>query len=566
MLNVPEAVKALFKTDGIQKNFRVHFPNSEYRDLTNSDIVAGSVKFTESVCSKDVLQFGLAEASRIEFECVGVPNIYGATIECFCEVDTSSLSAEYQTVKADVSYPVYAVPYGLFRVQSCPRNAGAMTHRRVEGYSTALEKSAEMSSFLRGKLSARVANTPTSLQVVPLLVAQETNDITGLTLTESTLTDASTSMQELVRWHNDGHLYTAYWTPLSGFFHRMFTINNNLNSLLRFTCDIDISQIEQIYTDAIELGIPAEEMQNLRGILEPSVWYPNGLRAFIPFDDPTDSGYIYPHLGDMCYLSYPSPSSTATLRIDRDGALLHRYEYTSSYISNVVCKRYDLTDTSQMMRIQIKQTSGTEDGSSRYHSFINSLDYGSLFDGYEELSASYGQASRSGWLKSVTLSKSSPVTISKSEHSDFWFDEYSISPIGSIKYTYYDIDLKQEQTQIYSFGEGLSEYDMTDNYLLKHLAVSASDLTNDQTVEEYVQSLFDTYFIPNITDISFIPVDLDMIGLPYIEAGDYIEVVAEDNTVVGTYVLSRTLSGEQYLTDAVESKGGEIIGSSVRSA
>ena len=90
MLTVPATIQTLFKTDGIRKNFRVHFPNGENADLTNADIVQESVTFTESVCSQNVFQFGLSERSEIDFECVGVQNIYGMTIECGIEIDTSS--------------------------------------------------------------------------------------------------------------------------------------------------------------------------------------------------------------------------------------------------------------------------------------------------------------------------------------------------------------------------------------------------------------------------------------------------------------------------------------------
>lgn len=560
MLNVPDAVKALFKTDGIAKNFRVHFPNSEYRDLTNSDIVAGSVKFTESVCSKEVLQFGLAEASRIEFECVGVPNIYGATIECFCEVDTSSLSAEYQTVKADVSYPVYAVPYGSFMVQSCPRNAGAMTHRRVEGYGSEVANVLQPSAFLTG-IESIGSDTDNVLINTFLLLASESNDITGLTLTESTKTFSAQSVTAptiAVRWKDGNITCTVKITDLD---LQRCAVNVPKDSLFRFTSEIDRTGIDQLYAFMKENGADEGSINTVRGLIEPSVWYgysSGWLTRFcaVPFENGEDSGYKYVYNGNslnnrICY----ADSYTLTVTVDGVDTVFT----DSGYTTNVVLKEYASSDS---LYIRMKSTGKWVDK----YTFVDSIDIEPLFVGEAELMARFLQTSRNGGLKSVTLSKSSPITISKSEHSDFWFDEYSISPIGSIKYTYYDIDLKQEQTQIYSFGEGLSEYDMTDNYLLKHLAVSASDLTDDQTVEEYVQSLFDTYFIPNITDISFIPVDLDMIGLPYIEAGDYIEVVAEDNTVVGTYVLSRSLSGEQYLTDAVESKGGEIIGPSVRSA
>ena len=93
MLNIPDSVKALFKRDGVRKNFRVHFPNGEFPDITNENVVQESVVFTESLCSQDVLKFGTTESSVIEFETVGIGNMYGMKIECGIEISLSSLSA-----------------------------------------------------------------------------------------------------------------------------------------------------------------------------------------------------------------------------------------------------------------------------------------------------------------------------------------------------------------------------------------------------------------------------------------------------------------------------------------
>ena len=96
MLNIPEEVKSLFKADGIYKNFHVHFPNGECRDLHNPDIVQESVQFTESLCSQQYFKFGLSESSQIEFTAVDIPNILGAEIECAIEVDCASLGDEWK--------------------------------------------------------------------------------------------------------------------------------------------------------------------------------------------------------------------------------------------------------------------------------------------------------------------------------------------------------------------------------------------------------------------------------------------------------------------------------------
>lgn len=148
MLNIPESVKTLFKRDGVRKNFRVHFPNGETTDLNNENIVSESVQFTESLCSQQYFKFGLAEASQIEFTAVGIPNILGAVIDCAMEIDCTSLGStwaeenpvdntldwlEPQTCEYD-SKIYYRVPYGRFKVDSCPRDHGAMWQRKITAY------------------------------------------------------------------------------------------------------------------------------------------------------------------------------------------------------------------------------------------------------------------------------------------------------------------------------------------------------------------------------------------------------------------------------------------------
>lgn len=148
MLNIPEVVKSLWKTDSVMKNFRAHFPNGERADITYRDIVGGSVTFTESVCSRSSVSFGLAEGSKLTFETVGVEDIFQMVIFCFWDVDASSLTAsEIEDIEAgnydgayvssedsDLPFAYYSIPLGRFVVDSCPRSAGEMTHRKVTAY------------------------------------------------------------------------------------------------------------------------------------------------------------------------------------------------------------------------------------------------------------------------------------------------------------------------------------------------------------------------------------------------------------------------------------------------
>ena len=200
MLNIPESIKTLFKTDGVFKNFRVHFPNGEHADLTNSDIVSESVKFTESVCKKEVFQFGLAERPSIEFEAVNIPNIYGVRIECGIEIDISSLTAQQIAdiqsgsydgtlvleADSDIGFGYYRIPYGIFIVESCPRSHGAMWRRKITAYGKS-PQNISLSSFLSHKYL--VLGAPETIDQNPFcIIADATNNADWLNTAETAIT------------------------------------------------------------------------------------------------------------------------------------------------------------------------------------------------------------------------------------------------------------------------------------------------------------------------------------------------------------------------------------------
>lgn len=91
MIDIPDNVKQLFKRDSVKKNLRIHFPNGEHDDINNDHIIQESAKFTESLCSRDSLKFGLCERSVFECDLHGIRDIKGSTIEPEIEIDVSSI-------------------------------------------------------------------------------------------------------------------------------------------------------------------------------------------------------------------------------------------------------------------------------------------------------------------------------------------------------------------------------------------------------------------------------------------------------------------------------------------
>lgn len=182
------------------------------------------------------------------------------------------------------------------------------------------------------------------------------------------------------------------------------------------------------------------------------------------------------------------------------------------------------------------------------YQYTNTFDFEKMVQGYLELTGKFFKPSRSGGLTVYEFDNSNPISINMSEYSELWWDEYDVKPIGSVKYQFND----GKDSATYQFGEGESVYDLSDNEYLKTLTNATSDQIN---------AILDELFVPHVQNIIFIPYDMTMVGLPYLETGDYIEVVtgADDVPVVGSYIMHRTLSGINALTDNTEASSGELI-------
>lgn len=565
MLNIPESIKTLFKTDGVFKNFRVHFPNGEHTDLTNSDIVSESVKFTESICSKEVFQFGLSERPTIEFECVNVPNIYGVTIECGIEIDTSSLTAseiaDIQSgtydgtlvlqVNSDVGFGYYHIPYGVFIVQSCPRSHGAMYRRRVTAYGKDYNSTIQLSELTQKKLNY-TSQTGNEFALNPYaFYAGERGDLSGLSYTENAIT-ASTSTNTNIRSYIGSVGSTNYYLVKEKIITKSYSVSRHPSSLYKATCEYDDAGWEWLKANLPEgITIHRQAKEDFIPYLRWGVSQED--QYYLP--DPTDTGIIYPYASNIGTQYGMVYTTSIKCRIENQNGNIIASTRTFTPCTNISATRYDLTGIISNLVISFKPTF-ENDGQYRY---FNAIDFAGIYNGLLEINAQFGTLGRDNVFKTLNLSKSSPVSVLASDYSSLWWDEYDVAPIGNITATYYDKDISKEQTISYVFGDGKSTYDMTDNYVLKHLSVSATDLTN-QTIEEYVTELLDAYFIPNIQDIAFTPVEFEPIGFPYLEAGDYLEIQADQNTTVETYMLTRAMTGIQTLSDEIVSKGGEVLG------
>lgn len=152
MITIPESIKSLLKSDSVHKNFRVHFPNGEWDDITNKDVVSESVSITESLASSSEFKFGLCEAPMIQFETFGVGNVKGAIVECYLEIycDASVAGSVY---RSDINAYVYPIPYGRYVVDSCKKQAD-LTHRQFVCYNEIVYQNWEFPPLVKSALES----------------------------------------------------------------------------------------------------------------------------------------------------------------------------------------------------------------------------------------------------------------------------------------------------------------------------------------------------------------------------------------------------------------------------
>ena len=510
MLNIPDAIKTLYQQDAIRKNFRVVFPNGELPDITNSNIVADSVKFTESLCSQEILKFGLAEASMVEFETVGIVNMYGYKIQCFEEIDTSSLDAA--TIAAiqnlqeqdgeiileaasDIGFGFYRISLGTFWVESCPRSKGAMQNRRVTAYGN-LEYNL-LTDYAKQKLYAYTNTNSNNTKSEIIYLGKFLIENFGIT----SLAEAERKQPEEIEL-SAGNL----WTPV-------FEVYRAPTDRATKTEWVQTKTEERIIANIKNELLLQNYPENLAERFSNEI-YESWFKYPISIKSSANRYKVYDN----------SPSFTPNLGFIKKFII---YDYRTPgqnplvYTPNCYEVQYTEYTPRENPRLQVSfPLAETEDGYKRidYEPSKMLADISEIFGGI------YKQG-RTG-PSVIRLSKNIPVSIAAQYVQELWWDEYDVSPIGSIKYK---IKGDEIEDRIYIFGQGESVYDMTENAFFNYIF---------KVSETVIINILNQCFIPHITEVDFTPTQADIKGLPYLEPGDFLVIDSGDQIIADGYYVT----------------------------
>lgn len=245
--------------------------------------------------------------------------------------------------------------------------------------------------------------------------------------------------------------------------------------------------------------------------------------------------------------------------------LMETGEFTPRFYVDTNAQNIDLFDASAPISIpltskkktnvsMIKETSGGSTSTVKQTlykydwSAITSANLKDLVQAYCEIQGKFGLIARDGNIKFVSANEafnSPDDTINKSEYYTLWYDDFPTKPYGRIVASYKDANGDTQNTY-YDLVENFVDseyktYDISNNYFIKNYTYT----------EEQVQAILQR-MAANMTNISYMPMNVTMKGRPDLEAGDVVILNSDEQQITG-FIMQRTINGIQGLVDELTS-------------
>lgn len=545
MLNVPKEVVRLFGQSGVKKNFRVSFPKGEHPDLVNKDFVADSACFTERICSRNSLVFGLCEASVLEFTANLTENIKGYELEAGIEIDISSLEeefiAQYGQTSNDVAFPYYYVPYGRFEVESCKKQ-NDFNIRKVVAYDAI--KSSTLDSYIGEQINNEIQSTEPFR--APSIYQFEKNFFNEYGITQRA------RQRETVTWSEN----------LSGEGALHFDEGNTYVYAHMYDFSAHLTE-QDYYTFSFPSSLNNGRANELKSYIETQDISFGDTNGFANWLESLCTLIIHEGDGDSKWVTEAVTDeftniNTATLHVvdvveirrgtDSSYAVLQRFDFGYQDAQNATgVYKLRLSDIE-------KRRITTEVAKTTARSLLSAL---------YELKGTFGRINREdGYIEDVALGNGSlypsdtlypandlypsgsQVAYRRSNYGTLTYEEYETKPFNSIYASYRDENGNDSEIT-YTFADAGQTYKMTNNWILKNLNLTRAE------VEEILVRMAE-----KIKNITFVPFDMSAIGLPYLETGDMIEIATKTGTI-RSYIMTREISGIQLLEDSIDANGKE---------
>lgn len=548
MIIIPKEIQDKMLSDSVEYNIRLHFPNGERTDVCNNMIVEGSAKLTESLVSQDELKFGLCESPTFECETVGVGNITGCTFELFYEIicDANISGAEFRT---DLQSFVFAIKKGVFVVASAERQAD-MQHRKIVAYGGGSAANWDLPLFERYKAKSYASygyNCDISKVIQTLFYCEAESELEleeGYSQYDIITTDRNYIGQiSVLNKHN--LKFTTEQIMKADF------VEYDINAIVeKVKADI----IENPYFETIK-DEAIKELDKKREY-KPII-YSQNLPSFEAVKNEPYYFNITSRDTQYVYMTYKVPYA---IKITFRELLSYKELYTKTYPIRDNVKLYKCKE--QLASYPIEYTTKT------LNDYIN-IDLRKYLENFAEFIGKIARVNNNNVLEFVDLKKQfyllpnddlmpseqlkplgvGGTSIVKSQYSSLWYQEDYAKPYGAVYCAYKDTDNNDMELTVYL--EGYDEDTDISEYKIYDLSSNAIIQENGYTVAQ-MQTILQNV-AESISGVSYVPLKLQCVSVPFVETGDTLEVLTQANDSITTIVMKRTLSGESYITDEITS-------------
>lgn len=573
MLNVPILVRDALKSGSYRNNYIFEIFNQDNQkvfEIDNRNLISESVVFDERLCSGDVLKFGLCEGNSIEFQYFNYPSIRGMRVK-------ATISVEYRNDSNELDY--YDIPMGWFTCDKCSVQA-----------STGIIKASCFNDLRADWLDADVK--PAILPAYKYAIQTQYPDVQFGMVLDFAL--------QSIGVYRDIPLWPGMYGPVGEDLVTMTTYRDH-----HYYIEVDG---ERKYLSQLKVKYRAQSTVNAEGSMyaqmstNPYVVFNKlieltGLSADTPVKiyagGETTIGAI---IGESYGTMYSSEVASNVWRIkfgdyrDYNGIVRSPNQIPHTNVNIVTCE-YELSiysagvewtdETAAAAFEQIKQLILEKNvliGLVSLWSSVGNMDipYSAieknekitlreLLSAHAELDTQFVRLDRNSnelTYKEMRLSSHTPLdtyypadyqfpggsgslvddaseTTFKNLYSRLWADYTDIHNFKNVVATYLNEDTGKEETVTVSVNlNGTDDYVMNDNWMLKNVPMDSLTIKN----------LYLSRIVGDIRNYKWLPFEMDCSGMPYVEAGDPIDVVVGDTTH-RSYILSRNLKGIQDLRD-----------------
>lgn len=603
LLIVPEEIKSLFRKNSIRKNIRIHFPNGEREDITNSNLLSESFSFTESIMSQSEFKFGLCEASMVEFQCFEIENIKDCIIEVSHEIDISSLGEEFISehgiVSDDVQFPFYRIPYGRFFVDTCKRQSD-MIKRKVTAFSQDLldEKinnpveNAKFNQIINCRYQSPYNFNTNAFMYVNLFKDYDPNLFSEKEIASfdgnTTIYTSNYNSEETITNSNGENVIPKYVMEISVSAKRKIFYEENNNLI----CELTYSDLNELYYN--ELYSVINELNKNYGffdeksatkIIESIKKHMKNV-CFKTIDSEVNLNgyhYIYPYVGyssvEINALKETRGYLYELLLPYRVFVKISKYQYLENNFVNsyeIYSKIIEYRNEDEFICNFITNINEFymsvpriffQIGENKVYSISQKLEIRNLIESAIEFNGCFGKYGRNGKFNFIKLnnnlgvypseelypvetlypSEPSGGTFTKENYLSAWYDEEYKKPYSRVIVAYKNTDLEDitdeywlVDTETEDYDKNLyQEYSLSENYLIKNGTFT------ELQIKEILQTVGEA-----LKNIKYMPCEIRATGMPWIEAGDSLVVLTNDGGFE-TLVLNRKIDGIQGLKDNI---------------